>query len=370
MGAAQTVADVVAAHLINAHAREDLQGSARPPRRTSLRDELTGLPNRTLMLDRLELALLRIHAGRSAAVICIDLEMLDPLHNPHSPWPGRRSCWRQRCDCGGSSAATDTLARLNDDMFAILCEGLDTPDQAVAIVARLAEALAQPFALNDICGATTASIGVAWVGDRLFAEQPRTPEQLLRDAYLARQPAPGGSSHHCGDGARQLELADLADDLLQAQARGEFHVEYQPILATASNRITGFEALLRWVHPTRGPIAPTTFIPLAEKSGLINQLGGWVLLQACADRRRWQAEHPGAPLTMAVNVSVHQLMSPGFTASVAAVLAITKADPCLLVLEITESVFIRDGERALVVLSELRALGVRLALDDFGTGYS
>ena len=157
---------------------------------------------------------------------------------------------------------------------------------------------------------------------------------------------------------------------MHAQARGEFHVEYQPILSTASNRITGFEALVRWIHPTQGSIPPATFIPWAEKSGLINQLGGWVLAQACADRARLQAEHPGDVLDMAVNVSVHQLMSPGFTASVAAVLAGTEADPRRLILEITESVFIRDGERALVVLSELKELGVRLALDDFGTGYS
>jgi EAL domain-containing protein (putative c-di-GMP-specific phosphodiesterase class I) len=175
---------------------------------------------------------------------------------------------------------------------------------------------------------------------------------------------------HRDEPGRPDEITDLAKELLQAQARGEFHVEYQPILAAPSSRITGFEALARWTHPTKGPIPPATFIPLAEKAGLINQLGGWVLVQACIDRNRWQAKFPNDVLDMAVNVSVHQLMSPGFTASVAAVLAATKADPRRLILEITESVFIQDGERALVVMGELNKLGVRLALDDFGTGYS
>ena len=154
-----------------------------------------------------------------------------------------------------------------------------------------------------------------------------------------------------------------------ALGRGELRTEYQPIVAAASGRITGVEALLRWMHPTRGLVSPTTLIPLAENSGLIAEIGQWVLEQAWADLHRWQGQS-GDDLAMSVNVSAHQLMLAGFAASVAAVLATDHADARLLTLEMTENVFVRDSERALVVLNDLKDIGVMLAIDDFGTGYS
>ena len=392
MGAAQTVADVVTAHLINARARENSRDRLDDIEQSALRDELTGLPNRTLLLDRLALALLRGQgSGRSSAVIWLDLDLTAQVGESHSAATGDEVLAAIAVRLRGLLRRTDTLARLADNAFGVLCEDLQSPAQADAIAARLTAALTRPFQPAGRGQPPAAGVGIAWMGADQHQHGPRySPEELLRSAYLARGQT-GSASGQPGELKRGVDernreirdgdsldrdergrpvAAGLADDLLHAQSRGEFHVEYQPIISTARNRITGFEALLRWIHPTHGSIPPATFIPWAEKSGLINQIGGWVLAQACADRARLQAEHSGEVLDMAVNVSVHQLMSPGFTASVAAVLAATDADPRRLILEITESVFIRDGERALIVLGELNEFGVQLALDDFGTGYS
>jgi EAL domain-containing protein (putative c-di-GMP-specific phosphodiesterase class I) len=172
---------------------------------------------------------------------------------------------------------------------------------------------------------------------------------------------------------RDLHLAEdqssLKHALPGAAERGELHLVYQPIVGAADGQLTGAEALLRWEYPGRGLVAPTVLIPLAERYGVIIEIGRWVLEQAWSDRQRWQAD--GADeLTVSVNVSAHQLMAAGFADSVEALLTRTSTDPRLLTLEVTESIFVRDGKRALFVLNDLKDLGVRLALDDFGTGYS
>jgi EAL domain-containing protein (putative c-di-GMP-specific phosphodiesterase class I) len=159
-------------------------------------------------------------------------------------------------------------------------------------------------------------------------------------------------------------------DLQHALRGDELHTVYQPIVTTGDGVITGFEALLRWRHPTRGPVPPATFIPLAEQSSLIGDIGAWVLDRACADQRRWQIQRPTLDLGIAVNVSTRQLMAAGFPDTVADVLQVQHIRPELLTLEITESVFVRDSKRALMVLNDLKDLGVMIALDDFGTGYS
>lgn len=161
---------------------------------------------------------------------------------------------------------------------------------------------------------------------------------------------------------------DLAKSLKEAAGRDELHLAYQPIVTADDGRLVGLEALLRWTHPTRGVISPVTLIPIAEQSGLIVELGRWVLEGALADHRRWQGRRTDE-LSVWVNVSASQLLSVGFVETVAG--ALTDADrPSLLMLEVTESVFVRDAERALVVLNDLKELGVMLALDDFGTGFS
>jgi predicted signal transduction protein with EAL and GGDEF domain len=274
---------------------------------------------------------------------------------------------------GGSpacSAPGDTVARLSGDEFLILCEDLDSRSQATAIVARVNSALARPFILLGTEVAMTASIGVAFAERGDFGS-----ERLLHSADMAMYQAKrqGGSRHQFLDLKEQRLInrhAGLERDLPSALKRGQLHVEYQPIVATVDGQITGAEALLRWVHPNRGLVAPTTIIPLAEKSGLITEIGGWVLEQAWMDRYRWQDESPDDGLGMSVNVSMQQLTSATFVAGVATMLASAPDDAHLLTLEVTESVFAQDSERALVVLNELKEIGVMLALDDFGTGYS
>jgi diguanylate cyclase (GGDEF)-like protein len=264
----------------------------------------------------------------------------------------------------------DTLARFSGDEFVVLCEDLDGVAEADAIGARLSAAFDRSFTLLGVEVYMAASIGIA-VADRGY----EAPDELLHDADVAMYQAKrrGGARHQILDlTAKHLETheAGLELDLHGALQRGELRNVYQPIVAADDGRITGAEALIRWAHPARGMVAPSILIPLAEHSGLIAQIGGWVLGQAWADRNRWQEQRQGDDLAMSVNVSAHQLMSPGFADTVAAVLNTVDADPGMLTLEVTESVFVRDSERALVVLNDVKAIGVRLALDDFGTGYS
>jgi len=181
----------------------------------------------------------------------------------------------------------------------------------------------------------------------------------------------GGAGHQIIDlseATRSTDRSSLEQDLHLAFARRELSVAYQPVVRSRDGLITGAEALLRWTHPQRGPVSPLDIVSVAEDNGLINQIGAWVLEEACSERASWLAL--GHSLEVAVNVSARQLMSLDFCAGVAEVLERTGMDPGALVLELTEGIFIRDGERAMVVLAELKRLGVRLALDDFGTGYS
>ena len=210
----------------------------------------------------------------------------------------------------------DSLARLSGDEFVILCEDLADSSAADPIAVRLDAELSRPFVLSRMELTVTASIGIAFTGKGI-----ESPEDLLRDADLAmyRAKRERGSRHDVLD-LRQLHLAGhqagLARSLPGAIARDELHLDYQPIVGSGDGRLVGVEALLRWTHPTRGPVSPTVFIPFAEQSGQIIELGRWVLEQACADRRLWQ-EHSSAEITMSVNVSAHQFMSAGFARSVA-----------------------------------------------------
>jgi EAL domain-containing protein (putative c-di-GMP-specific phosphodiesterase class I) len=215
-----------------------------------------------------------------------------------------------------------------------------------------------------------ASIGIA-LADR----DHDAPGELLHDADVAMYQAKrrGGARHQILDlTTKHLEThqAALELDLHGALEHGEISTVYQPIVAAVDGRVTGVEALLRWAHPSRGMLAPSVVIPLAEHSAIIAEIGRWVLGEAWADRHSWQSKLRSNDLTVSVNVSAHQILSPGFAEMVAATLTAVDADPGLLTVEMTESVFVRDSERALVVLRDLRAIGVKLAVDDFGTGYS
>jgi diguanylate cyclase (GGDEF)-like protein len=370
MRTAQTLADVASAYLINAQARADLQDSSDQSREAALHDALTGLPNRVLLIELLEHAFRGSRrSGKTSAVLFLDLDRFKEVNDTHGHQVGDQLLVAVAQRLTGLLRPGDSLARLAGDEFVILCEDLDDPSQADPIATRLNDELARPFLLATTDVTISASIGIAFTGDGVDR-----PEELLHDAdmamYRLKQTRSGP------DGVidlREVHLAShqagLASSLPGAQARGELHLEYQPIVDAADGRLTSVEALLRWTHPSRGEVSPTVFIPFAEQSGQIIHLGRWVLQQAWSARDEWQKQTT-EPIGMSVNVSAHQFMSAGFAATVAAVLATSTADPGLLTLEVTERVFVRDEKRAVVVLAELKTLGVKLALDDFGTGYS
>ena len=370
MTAAQTLADVAAAYLINARARSDLQDSSDQSREASLHDPLTGLANRVLILQLLEHAARAAgRSGNTTAVFFLDIDQFKAVNDTHGHQVGDELLVAVAERLTGMLRPGDSLARLSGDEFVVLCEDLADRSEAERIAIRLNAELCRPFALSSVEVTVTASIGSAFTGQGINA-----PEDLLHDADLAMYRA---KRDRVGNpeilDLRKLHLAGhqagLALGLPGAGARGELHLDYQPIVDASDGLLTGVEALLRWTHPSRGPVSPTVFIPFAEQSGQIVELGEWVLQQAWSDRNCWQHHRP-ATIGMSVNVSAHQLMSAGFAQTVAAVLDSTSTDPGLLTLEMTESVFVRDEQRALVVLAELTELGVGLALDDFGTGYS
>jgi diguanylate cyclase (GGDEF)-like protein len=335
-----------------------------------MHDALTGLPNRTLLMQRLKHASLRaVRSGKTIALFFVDLDAFKSINDTYGHRVGDELLIATGQRLAGVLRPGDSLARLAGDEFVVLCDDLDDPSQADMIAARIESALDRPFALAGVELEIHGSIGIARAGGG-----HKVPDDLIHEADVAmyREKRRKGSRRHA-PGPPELCLVDhragLARGLPGASERGELHVAYQPIVETANGRLTSVEALLRWTHPSRGAVSPTVFIPFAEQSGQIIELGRWVLEQACRDRQTWQSR--GADeIGMSVNVSPHQFMTVGFVDSVTSALKATSTDPKLLTLEVTETVFVRDRERALIVLDDLKGVGVKLALDDFGTGYS
>jgi len=371
MTAAQTLADVAAAYLTNAQARSDMQASTEHAQRLALHDALTGLPNRTLLVERLDRAILRCHRSeRVVAVLFTDLDRFKAVNDTYGHHIGDELLVAVADRLTAMLRPGDTLGRLGGDEFVMVCEDLDGASHAEAVAARIGLALSDAFFLAGDEVKVSASVGIAFAG-----RGGDLSDRILKDADAAMyQVKRSGGNHHgvVAHGERRPAKPpdSLNQDLRGALGRGELSTEYQPIVAAVDGRIIAVEALLRWAHPTHGNVAPEAAVRLAEQSGLITEVGRWVLERACIDRHRWARHGPREGLQVAVNVSAHQLMAPGFPATVAAVLAETHTDPTLLILEMTESVFINERERALVVLNDLKRLGVSLALDDFGTGFS
>jgi diguanylate cyclase (GGDEF)-like protein len=371
MKAAQTLADVTTAYLVNAEARADLRESSYRSRELSLHDPLTGLPNRALLMERLEHCVLRGHrSGLRSAVFFVDLDRFKAVNDTFGHQVGDEVLVAVAGRLSKVLRPGDTLARISGDEFVVLCEDLGSPRQAEVIVGRLDEALRAPLAVPGAELSISASIGIAFTG-----QGENAPEDVLHAADMAMYQAKraGGDRHQVLD-LRDQRLASyqagLEHEVHGLLARGELHLDYQPIVATSDGHIVGVEALLRWAHPSRGLVAPNVLVPLAERAGLMPAIGRWVLEEASAEQGRWRHDYQADDVSMSVNVSAHQLMSAGFVDIVAGVVSGSNSRANQLTLEMTESVFVTDGERALVVLNDLKALGVRLALDDFGTGYS
>ena len=341
-------------------------------------DGLTGLANRGLFTDRLEQALRRTaRSGGEVAVVFLDLDGFKNVNDSLGHQAGDRLICQVAAILQGAVRTEDTLARLGGDEFAILVEhstGQSVPE-ATRIAERVLAALEEQVDLGGQRVAVSASIGIA-TGDDSLGETASTADSLLRDADNAMYWAKGAGRGRYVVFDPQMRSAaaerlQLEQDLQAALPAGQFRLVYQPVVDLGSERVVGFEALIRWDHPTLGVVLPERFLPAAEDIGLIVDVGRWVLREACTTAARWQREHPQtAGLSMAVNVSPSQLASAGLVEAVAEALEESGLSPSALVLELTESVLVRDPVLAAERLRQLRALGVRLALDDFGTGYS
>ena len=371
MDAAQTLADVAAAYLLNAQAREEARAASDRFRHNALHDPLTGLPNRLLLQQRLEHAAQRAKRSHTnAAILFADLDRFKQVNDTHGHQVGDELLLAVARRLSGLVRPGDTLARVSGDEFVFLCEDLQSAADVEILASRIDVAFTDPFVLAGTELAITASVGMAFAGPG-----EDISDQLVVEADIAMYQAKrkGGAGHQIIDlreAHQAVERNSLETDLRAAFAQDQLDVAYQPIVRSADGLVTGVEALLRWTHPDRGPVPPLSMVEVAEQSGLISEIGAWVLERSCRDRGRWLHEHPGAPLDLAVNVSARQLMSPDFCATVASVLDRTGMDPTALILEMTENIFIEDSERAMTVLADLKGLGIRLALDDFGTGYS
>jgi diguanylate cyclase (GGDEF)-like protein/PAS domain S-box-containing protein len=329
-------------------------------------DPLTGLPNRALLKDRLDVAFARAKGREAArfAVLFLDLDRFKLVNDSLGHRAGDELLIQIARRLEGCRRAGDTVARLGGDEFTLLVEGIIDTDEAVAVAERVHRALAPPFLVEGHEVFASASIGIA-----LGGPTTERPEHLLRDADTAMYRAKvRGSRHALFDSSmheRAMAALRLENELRRALERGELRVHYQPIVDLNGGRALGVEALVRWEQRDRGLVMPSEFIPLAEETGLIVPLGRWVLEEACH-----ALSVLPAPLTLAVNLSGRQLLQPDFLNDLASLLAKRMIDPHRLRLELTESMLMGNGPLAIDALDRLRQLGVRLCIDDFGTGYS
>jgi diguanylate cyclase (GGDEF)-like protein/PAS domain S-box-containing protein len=330
-------------------------------------DPLTGLANRALFRDRVSHALaLAQRRGSQVTVLFLDLDDFKTVNDSLGHAEGDRLLIAAAERFLACARTADTVARLGGDEFAILIEGTDGQD---GLPDRIAAAMSHPFSLSGNQLRVTASIGVA------SASAGDSADDLLRNAdmamYAAKRHGKGRSeTYESRMYADIRERLDLEAALRAAIEKQELTLFYQPIVNLQSGSIYGMEALLRWEHPQFGRLLPEHFVPLAEETGLIVQLGSWVLGEACRQLQVWRAAHPELPLAVSVNISGRQLHGSGLVDALSQTLTSSGADPSSVILEITESVLMQQTDAVLERLQQLKGFGVRLAIDDFGTGYS
>jgi diguanylate cyclase (GGDEF)-like protein/PAS domain S-box-containing protein len=343
-------------------------------RHEATHDELTGLPNRSTFMEHLRRLLERSRrSGRDLkfAVLFLDFDRFKRINDSLGHLAGDQllaAIARRLKDCVRPG---DTVARLGGDEFGVVLERLGDATEATRVAERIHQVLREPFDIQGLEVFITTSIGIA-VGSRAYEE----PLDLLRDADVAmyRAKAAGKGRHEVFDSAMQahaVEQLQLEADLRRALVRDEIRLLYQPVVSLHDRAILGFEALARWKHPTRGLLPPSAFLPAAEETGLIVDLGFQVLRQACVQAQKWQRSAPSrTSLSMHVNVSDKQLFQPELADRVKQVLTETELPPGTLVLDVSENVVMQKADSAVAILGRLKSLGLRIHLDDFGTGYS
>lgn len=339
----------------------------------SLHDSLTDLPNRVLFMDRLKHVMERAKRNMNIkyAVFFMDLDRFKVVNDSLGHNIGDLlliESAKRLLECVRSE---DTVARLGGDEFVVLLEDIKDTSDYIRVADRIKHNLALSADLEDHRVFISVSIGIV-LSDARYEQ----PEDVLRDTDIAMYQAKrlGRGRYEIFDPKmldNVMTRMELETDLMRALENHEFIVHYQPILEIKSHRIAGFEALVRWQHPTRGLTAPEEFIPVAEDIGLIVPIGYWVMEQACAQIRDWQMQYPSdPPLTMNVNLSTRQFNQPDLVQKIFEILRKNKLDPGSLKLELTESLIMEDFASTTVMLSQLREMGIQVQIDDFGTGYS
>jgi diguanylate cyclase (GGDEF)-like protein len=328
-------------------------------------DTLTSLPNRRLFREHLEQQLNWVNRGSQIAVLYLDLDHFKSVNDTLGHPVGDALLTEVSARLRSCIRDTDLVSRLGGDEFAVIQTGLANPSDASTLALRILQALQQPFDLGGQHIVTNTSIGIA-----IAPDDGTEPDGLLKNADLALYGAKANGRgtyqfFEPGMDARAKARRAVEFDIRQSLMCGGFELYYQPIFDLRENRVAAYEALLRWHHPTRGLVSPAEFISVAEETGLINQLGEWVLNTACTDAAQWPAD-----INIAVNVSPIQFKSRSLGLIMVKALSDSGLAPHRLELEITEAVLMHDHESALKLLSQLRERGVRVAMDDFGTGYS
>lgn len=342
-------------------------------RQNAFHDALTGLPNRVLFMDRLNLAVeqAKRHEDYLFAVLFLDLDRFKVINDSLGHLLGDQLLFIIAGRLKACLRPTDTVARLGGDEFTILLEDIEDISDAIRVADRVEQELTLPFELEGQEVFTSASIGIA-----LSATGYDQPEDVLRDADLAmyRAKNQGSARYEIFNPdmhARAVALLQFETDLRNALERQEFRLLYQPIVLLSTGRIIGFEALIRWQHPQYGLLLPAEFIPAAEETGLITRICQWVIRVASTQLRRWQLQLPTTPLLIiSLNLSSKQFTQFNLTNQINQILQETGLDAAGLRLELTEGAIMDNAESAAVMLLQLRELGVQLSIDDFGTGYS
>ncbi len=328
-------------------------------------DELTNLPNRSLLRDRMKQAVPLLDRDKGFAVLCLDLDRFKNVNDTIGHPMGDKLLQAAAERLRGCVRETDTVSRFGGDEFAILQISDNPSTDATGLAARICEVMSKPFDLGRHQVVIGASVGIA-----LAPADGRDPDILLKNAdmalYRAKNDGRGVYRYFEAEmDARMQARRHLELDLRRALEFGEFELHYQPLVDLGSNKVTGFEALLRWHHPQRGDVSPGEFIPVAEDIGLIVPLGSWVLRQACMDASAWPVD-----VKVAVNLSPAQFHNENLVKTVFSALAASKLTANRLELEITEHALLQKNDATLTTLHVLRDMGVRIAMDDFGTGYS